>query len=152
MRTNPATASVSSFLAAAGLLSLLSAALILPSCGPVASADDPPATGGIKVAVINAYWATDTAFWVRIMLKNDGKVPATVPKDPFTIDGRDGTVYEVTEPTPNASANVRLNPKQEHLVVVACEVGSQKDPNGYKLVMGGKSKIPLKVTQPGAKK
>ncbi len=111
----------------------------------------PPATGGIGVAVLNAYWATDASFWTRIMLKNNGLKPVGVPDKAFVIKDDRGAEYEFTEPSPNfALAGVRLNPGEEKLAVIACEVGPEGKARKYTLHFGD-TKIPLKIDKRGKK-
>jgi len=132
---------------AAALLTILCLLLVGVRAEPQA-----PASGGIGVAVINSYWATETSFWTRIMLKNGGTKPATVPRQPFVIKDDRGAEYEFTEPSENfALAGVRLNPGQEHLAVIACEVGPEGKARTYTLNFGPKA-IPLKIDKPGKKK
>ncbi len=132
---------------AAALLTVLGLLLV----GVQAQPKPAPAIGGIGVAVINSYWATETGFWTRIMLKNGGTKPATVSRQPFTIKDDRGAEYEFTEPSENfALAGVRLNPGQEHLAVIACEVGPEGKARKFTLHFGT-TKIPLKIDKPGKK-
>lgn len=131
------------------------AAIILTALGTllvgVQAEPQPAPAGGIGVAVVNSYWATGSSFWTRLMLKNNGTKPATVPDKAFTIKDDRGAEYEFTEPSENfALAGVRLNPGQEHLAVIACEVGPEGKARKYTLNFDTK-KIPLKITKPGVK-
>lgn len=111
----------------------------------------PTASGGIGVAVANSYWASDSSFWVRIMLKNNSLKPVTVPEKAFTIKDDRGAEYEFTEPSPNFPLGVRLNPGQENLAVIACEIGADGKKRKYTLHVGT-TKIPLKIDKSGKKK